>query len=136
MVGRTLSQPGPVRLALYADAAFELFVAIVLAASASTWADLFNVDQAVIWGVAGVFLLAALAVGFIAAMQIESRELVYGLAAANIVGGLALWAAWLFLRDDLDPGARWAAAAVADTFILVGLLEIFVLRRTPPRIED
>ncbi len=136
MAARAFTSPGPVRLALYADAAFELIVAVLLGAMASTWADLFNVDEAVIWAASGVFLLAAIGVGMIAVLETESRELVWALAWANIAGGLVLWAAWMILRDDLDPGARWATAAVADTFILIGLLEIFALRRSPPRLED
>jgi hypothetical protein len=136
MASRTLTRPGPVRLALYADAAFELIVAVLLGALASTWADLFNVDEAVIWIAAAVFLMAGVGVGLIAILQIESREMVYALAGANIAGGVLLWLLFLILRDDFDPGARWAIAAVADSFILIGLLEIFALRRSPARDED
>ena len=74
MASRTLTGPGPVRLALYADAAFELVVAVLLAVWASTWADLFNVEQDIIWIAAGVFLLAAVSVGLIAVLQIEVRD--------------------------------------------------------------
>ncbi|MEX0782571.1 MAG: hypothetical protein WD557_07975 [Dehalococcoidia bacterium] len=135
MAARALAAPGPVRLALYADAAFELIVAVLLAVWASTWADLFNVDEAIIWLAALVFLMAALGVGLIAVLQVEVRELVYSLAGANIAGGVVLWAFFAILRDDFDPGAQWAIAAVADSFILIGLLEILALRRSPTRDE-
>ena len=136
MASRTAPRLNPVRLALYADAAFELVVAALLAAWSSHWADLFNVDQGVIWAAAAIFLLAAVGIGLIAMLQIESRELVWALAGTNIVGGVGLWLLFLLLRDDFDDGARWAIAAVADSFILVGLLEILALRRTPARVGD
>jgi hypothetical protein len=134
MLTRTLTRLGPVRAALYVDAGFELAVAVLLVVLAPVWADLFNVDQAVIWVAAAVFLLAAVGVGLIAAMEFESRELVYALAAANIAGGLVLWLMFALMRDDFDPGAQWAVAAVADAFILIGLLEILALRRAPPSV--
>ena len=85
---------------------------------------------------AAVFLMAGVGVGLIAILQIESREMVYALAGANIAGGVLLWLLFLVLRDDFDPGARWAIAAVADSLILIGLLEIFALRRSPASDED
>lgn len=133
MTSRSVPRLHPVRLALYADAAFELIVAVLLAVLPSTWADLFNVEEAVIWAVAGAFLLAAGGIGLVAALQIESREVVWGLAAANIAGGLLLWLLFVWMRGDFDPGARWANAAVADTLILIGLLEVVALRESPPR---
>ena len=132
MVGRTRSLLSPVRLALGLDAGCELAGALVLSLASGRVADLFNVDSAYVWLAAAVFLLAAIGVASVALIDIESRELVWALAAGNIFAGIAGWLVFAAFRDELDPGGRWLLTAAADTFIVIGLLEFLALRRTPP----
>lgn len=132
MAGRTQSRLGPVHLALLVDAAFELGVALALVFAGKRLADLLNLDSGWVWLFAAVFALAAATIAVIVVTG-YSRELVWSLAAANIAGGLVLWLMFLFVRGQLDPGGRWMLAAVADSFLLVGLLEVLALWRTPVR---
>lgn len=123
----------PVRTAVLLDAAFEFVVAVALVLAGGALADAFNVDRIVMWIAAGVFLAAALAIGGPVFTAHESRDFVGILAIANIVGGVALWALLGVFWGHFEPGGRWALVAVADMFILIGILEIVALRRTPAR---
>lgn len=133
MVGRTRSLVSPVRLSLVLDAAVELVVASILVLANGSVADLLNLDSAIIWLAAAAFVLAAVGIAAIALADLESRELVWSLAAGNIFAGITGWLAFALFRGELDPGGRWLLTAAADMFIVVGLLEILALRRTPPQ---
>ncbi len=111
------------------DAALELVIAVALALWPSTLADLYNVDPAVMWVLSGVFVAAAVAIAAIALSDLENRDLVWSLAALNIVGGLVLWGVFLTVRSSFDPGGSWLIPPVANSFILIGLLEIAAVRR-------
>ncbi|HEX6030837.1 MAG TPA: hypothetical protein VFY90_05345 [Tepidiformaceae bacterium] len=123
----------PVRSALLLDAAFELVGAAMMVVAGGTFADLLNVNRIVLWIAAGVFLAAGIGIAAAVNADFESRELVWSLAVANIAGGVVLWVLLGVAWGHFEAGGRWLLGAVADMFILVGVLEIVALRRTPVR---
>ena len=131
MVGRTRSLLSPVRLALGLDAGCELAGALVLSLASGRIADLFNVDSA--YAQARRCRLLAGSDRRRVCRPYRHREPRAGLAlaAGNIFAGIAGWLVFAAFKDELDPGGRWLLTAAADTFIVIGLLEILALRRTP-----
>jgi hypothetical protein len=51
------------------------------------------------------------------------------LAFANIAGGAALWLGAMLNWDRFESEGAWLIAAIADAFVVVGLLELFALRQ-------
>lgn len=129
MIGRTRASLSPIRMSLLIDAAGELAGAVILAVAGAQLADAFSLDRAYIWLASGIFLAATVGIAGLVAVRVESRELVLGLAGSNIAAGLAGWIALILMWSAIDPGGRWVLAAAADSFILVGILELLALRR-------
>lgn len=128
MLARKLASLSPIRTSLLIDAVCELAAAVTLAVAGARIADAFNLDRAYVWLAAGIFAAATLGIGALVAARVESRELVLGLAGSNISAGLAGWIALALAWGSIDPGGRWILAAAADTFVLVGILELLVFR--------
>ncbi|MEP7215172.1 MAG: hypothetical protein ABI782_02910 [Anaerolineaceae bacterium] len=128
---RRLQPPrSPVHTAFWVDAAFE-FVAggaqLLLSDSIGRW---LNVDRALIVTSGVVFIGAALAIALFALQAHPRRGVVSALAAANLAGGAAIWFMVALRWSEFAPQGRWLAAAVADSFVAVALLEFLALRRT------
>ena len=121
---------GPIlRRVLAADAVLEAVIGVVLlglVGKPHVWLD---VDRGVTLIAAGVFLGAAIAVAVAAALPRTSAGFVRQLAFANVAGGLTLWAVLALQWDDFRTEGRWLVAAAADAFVLIGLVEVFALRR-------
>ncbi len=130
---RTSVRPGiaPVlRQILAADALVEFLVALGLCGLAGRSHEWFGVDRAVTLVASGVFLVAGFAIGFLAWFSRTRPAMVRQLAVANIAGGVVGWAALVLMWGRFEPEGRWLLSAGADAFILLGVLELFALRRT------
>lgn len=118
-----------IRKVLWADAAVELIVAIVLTGAVGRVHWWLNVERPVTLTAAAVFLAAGVAVGWLAWSASTSPALVRYLAFANIAGGAALWLGAMLNWDRFESEGAWLIAAVADAFVVIGLLELFALRQ-------
>ena len=118
-----------IRKILWADAAVETVVALVLTGVLGRVHWWLNVERPVTLIAAAIFLTAAIAVGFAARYPKTSPEFVRYLAFANIAGGAALWLGAMLNWDRFEPEGAWLIAATADAFVVLGLLELFGLRR-------
>lgn len=117
-----------VRLSMWLDAACELAGAIVLLLLAGAIANSTTIAREAAIVASGVFLAAAIVVGVMAAGGRRSSARL--LAGANIAGGALLWAVLAARWGEWDAGARWLLAAMSDSFLLIGALELVALRRT------
>ncbi len=114
---------------LWADVAFEAVAGAVLLATA-TFADRwFDLSTTIIYIVAAVFFVAAVAIVPLARAAEPSRKGVTGLAWANIAGGVLAWLALLIWWDRFESEGRWLLAFAADAFIVLGAAELIALRR-------
>lgn len=112
---------------LWADVALELAVAglcFALAGSAAAW---FGVESMVFYVVGVVF--AAAAVAIVPLARKPSTDLAVPLAWANIAGGCAAWLLLALAWGTFAAEGRWILAAVADSFIAIGVLELVAVRR-------
>ena len=119
------------RQVVWADAALELVIAVVLTGVAwrvHAWLD---VGRPVALIAAVVFAIAAVAVAWLAWSPKTKPELVRYPAFGNIAGGAAVWAVALSHWDSFQPEGRWLVSAAADAFILIGVLELLALWRQP-----
>jgi len=124
------SRPSPIlRPILWVDAAVELVVGVFLLGLVGSPHEWLDVSRSASVVASIVFLVAALAVGFLALRVESSLAYVRYLAYANIVGGVVVWLALLIRWGEFDSEGRWLASAVADMFILLGVLELLALRR-------
>lgn len=117
------------RKVLWADAAVELGIALMLTGMLGRVHWWLNVDQPVTLIAAGVFAVAAVAVAWMAWYPKTSPEWVRYVAFANIAGGAALWLGAMLNWDRFESEGAWLIAAVADAFVVLGLLELFALRQ-------
>lgn len=116
------------RKVLWADAAVELVVAILLTGVAGRVHWWLNVERPVTLIAAAIFAAAAAAVAWLAWSPKTPSAWVRYLAFANIAGGAALWLGAMLNWDRFESEGAWLIAAVADAFIVLGLLELFALR--------
>ena len=121
------------RKVLWADAAVELVVALVLTGAVGRVHWWLNVERPVTLIAAVVFFAAAFAVAWMAWSQKTAPALVRYLAFANIAGGAALWLGAMLNWDRFESEGAWLIAAIADAFVVVGLLELFALRQQAKR---
>ena len=121
------------RKILWADAAVELVVAFVLTGAVGRVHWWLNVERPVTFVAAAVFIAAAIAVGWMAWSEKTSPAAVRYLAFANIAGGAALWLGTILNWDRFESEGAWLIAAVADAFVVLGLLELFALRQETNR---
>ena len=119
----------PVHTALWIDAAFELVAGAAILGFSAPLARWLDVERSLLFIVTGIFLAAAVAVGLIALKPLPSRPLVSGLGALNLIGGLAIWCVLALTWTSIAAEGRWVGAALADSFIAVGILEFLALRR-------
>lgn len=118
------------RRVLWADAAVELVVAVALVGlttSIDTW---FGIEAPIARAGGAIFVAAAAALAIMAIAERTPATLVRIVAWTNIAGGAIAWLALLGSWSSVSPEGRWLAAAVADAFILLGVLELVVLRRS------
>lgn len=125
-----------VHSALWVDAAFELVAGAAMLTLSRQVAGWLNVDRtlAVVAGLA--FLAAAVAISVMALRQSPGRAVVSGLAALNLIGGVAVWSVVAFKWSQLSPEGRWLVSAVADSLVAVALLEFLALWRTAPTADS
>ena len=129
-VSVTRSRISPLlRKILWADAAVELLVAIILTGAIGRVHWWLDVDRPVTLIAAVGFALTAIAIAWLARSPKTSPELVGYLAFANISGGAALWLGAMLNWGRFEGEGTWLIAAVADAFIVLGLLEVFALRQ-------
>ena len=118
-----------VRKLLWADAAVEAAIALVLLGIVGRPHWWLNVEREVTVLGAAVFAVAAIAIAVAAWHRRTSAQFVEYLAFANIAGGVAVWIAAIARWSDFEPEGRWLIAAGADAFLLLGVLELVALRK-------
>jgi hypothetical protein len=121
---------GPVRLVLAADVLFELAVGATLLLLRDDAARWFGIPQAAVVAIGAIFLVTAVPIAALALQRTPDRNLVRGLASANVAGGIAGWIVFALAFGHLEPAGRWLLAAASDTAILIGAGELLALRRT------
>lgn len=112
---------------LWADVALELIVAVLCLALAGSAAGWFAVDRVVFYVAGAVFAAAALVIVPLALKP--GANLAAPLGWANIAGGCAAWVVLALAWGTFAAEGRWVLAAVADSFIAVGVLELVAVRR-------
>lgn len=112
---------------LWADVALELIVAVLCFALAGSAAGWFAVDRVVFYVAGAVFAAAAVAIVPLALKP--GANLAAPLGWANIAGGCAAWVVLALAWGTFAAEGRWVLAAVADSFIAVGVLELVAVRR-------
>jgi hypothetical protein len=126
-VFRALRNREPLTTILWADAGLEFLVALVcfaLAGPASNW---LGIPEAALYVAGVVFVVAGIAI-----IPLARKPSVVGVTAlgwANIIGGAALWVVLALAWGSVAAEGRWVLAAVADSFIVVGVAELFALRK-------
>lgn len=95
------------RKVLWADAAVELVVALVLTGAVGRVHWWLNVERPVTLIAAVVFFAAAFAVAWMAWSQKTAPALVRYLAFANIAGGAALWLGAMLNWDRFESEGAW-----------------------------
>ena len=129
MLDETRGQAPLLNRVLWADVAIEALIGLVLLATATVADRWFDVGTGVLYLLAAVFLIAAVAIVPLARAGSPSRPQVTGLAWANIVGGLAGWLVLLVRWDYFEPEGRWLLMFAADAFLALGVAELIALRR-------
>lgn len=125
---KSLRSRSPLSMVLWADVSLELVVAglcFALAGAASHWFDL---EQGTLYVAGAVFLVAGVAL--IPLARKPAASTVTPLAWANIIGGGAAWLVLVIAWSSFEPEGRWVLAAIADSFIAIGALELVALRRS------
>jgi len=80
-----------------------------------------------LFGIAAAFGVAAVAIVPIARQP--RAQLVKVLAWGNTLGGAVLWGALAFYWTKWTPESRGMLAVVADGFVILGVIELFAVRR-------
>ena len=124
---RGLSRARILRAVLFADAAFEFAVAVLLFAATSRVASWLDVERPVVLTVAVVFLVAGF--GLLALAWRPERQHVWSLAVVNVAFGLAGWLWLAFEWERFATDGRYVLGAVCDAAILVGIAEWFAVRQ-------
>ncbi len=115
---------------LWADVVIEALIGLVLLATATLAGRWFDVNAGVLFLLAAIFFLAAVAIVPLARTGSPSRFHVTGLAWANIAGGAAGWLVLLIRWDYFEPEGRWLLMFAADAFLALGAAELIALRQT------
>lgn len=124
-------QPPLLRRVLRADVAVEALIGLALLGSATLADRWFDVSTGVLYLLAAIFLIAAVAIVPLARAEAPSRLQVTGLAWANIAGGVVGWLVLLVRWDYFEPEGRWLLLFAADAFLALGAAELIALRRAP-----
>ncbi len=117
------------RRILIVDAGFEFVVAAVLAGVIGRAHWWLNVERSVVVSGAGLLAVAGVILTVAAFHRHTSERFVRSVAFANVVGSLAIWAAAAMNWSQFEPGGHWLVAFVADGCLVLGALELIVLRR-------
>ena len=112
---------------LWADVAFECAVAVLALIIATTGADALGFSRIWLFGIAAAFAAAAIAIVPIARQP--RTAIVAALAWGNMLGGVVLWCVLTFYWATWTPEARWLVAGIADGFVVLGVLELVLVRR-------
>ncbi|GMV84550.1 MAG: hypothetical protein AMXMBFR80_04080 [Dehalococcoidia bacterium] len=124
-------QPPLLRRVLRADVAVEALIGLALLGTATLADRWFDVSTGVLYLLAAIFLIAAVAIVPLARAEAPSRLQVTGLAWANIAGGVVGWLVLLVRWDYFEPEGRWLLLFAADAFLALGAAELIALRRAP-----
>jgi len=124
----SLRSRSPLSTVLWVDVTLELVVAALCFALAPTAADWFGLETGTLYVAGVVFLVAGIALIPLARKPAPST--VAPLAWANIIGGAVAWLVLMLAWSSFEPEGRWVLAAIADSFIAIGALEHFALRRS------
>ena len=124
-------QPPLLRRVLRADVAVEALIGLALLGSATLADRWFDVSTGVLYLLAAIFLIAAVAIVPLARAEAPSRLQVTGLAWANIAVGVVGWLVLLVRWDYFEPEGRWLLLFAADAFLALGAAELIALRRAP-----
>lgn len=122
-------QPPLLQRVLWADVAVEAFIGLVLLATATLADRWFYVSTWVLYLLAAIFFIAAVAIVPLARAESPSRPGVVGLAWANIAGGVLGWLVLLVRWDYFEPEGRWLLMFAADAFLALGAAELIAVRR-------
>ncbi len=114
---------------LWVDVAIEALIGLALLATATFAGRWFDVGAGVLYLLAAIFLLAAVAIVPLARAESPSRPNVTALAWANIAGGVAGWLVLLIRWDYFEPEGRWLLMFAADAFLALGAAELIALRQ-------
>lgn len=123
----SLRSRSPLSSVLWADVVLELVVAALCFGLASTAARWFGLETGTLYVAGVVFLVAGVAL--IPLARKPAASTVTPLAWANIIGGGAAWLVLVIAWSSFEPEGRWVLAAIADSFIAIGALELLALRR-------
>ncbi|MEO8540835.1 MAG: hypothetical protein ABI577_13930 [bacterium] len=117
------------RRLLLVDAGFEAVAAVLLSGLVGRAHWWLNVEKSVT--LSGAIVFAVVAIGLAAASFAKATDerFLRGLAFANIGGGLAIWVAAGLKWSQFEPGGHWLVAFIADGCLLLGVLQVLVLRR-------
>lgn len=121
-----------VRRLLLVDAVFEFVIAAVLAGVIGRAHFWLNVDRSVVLTAAALLAVVGVVLAVAAFHRAATNSFVQNVAFANIVGGLAIWAAAGLNWSQFEPGGHWLVAFIADGCIVLGVLELIALRKTSP----
>jgi hypothetical protein len=112
---------------LWADVAFELVVCVTALALTMTDSGWLGISHAWLCGIAAAFGAASLAIVPIACTPHVSVVTLLGWA--NLLGGIAGWLALALYWAHCTIAARWMLAAVMDGFVVLGSVELILVRR-------
>lgn len=129
---RTRALSPVARRLLFADAAFEVFVALALSGALGRAHWWLNVERPVTMVAAFVFLAAALVLLGAGLNRATPQSVLRPLAFANLAAGAAIWVGAIITWSRFEPEGHWLVGAVADGFLALGLLEYLALRREAP----
>ena len=116
--------------AIVADLAFWTIAGALAAAVSAPIGDLIDVRP--LWFAMGAAGLAAVSVASLLGlnrMRPVSRQLVWGFAIGNLVLAPMVWLTALLGWLPLSSFANWGLAACADAMFLLGLYQLYALRR-------
>lgn len=115
-----------------ADLGFWTTAGILAALLCVPIGDLIGVQP--LWVAAGAAGLAAVSAGlFVGLTRLRpvSRQLVWGFAVGNLAAAPVVWLAALLAWLPLTPGGNWGLAACADAMLVLGLYQLYLLRKSP-----
>jgi hypothetical protein len=120
------------RRLLFADAAFEGFVALALSGALGRAHWWLNVERPVTIIAACVFLAAAAILLGAGLSRATPQSVLRPLAFGNLAAGAAIWVGAVITWSRFEPEGRWLIGAIADGFLALGLLEYLAIRREAP----
>jgi len=121
-----------VRRLLWADVVAEVVIAFLLSGILGSPHEWLDVSALATYVATGVFLVGGAAIAVAAWRPSTSRDFVQQLGLANVIGGAAVWTIGLVFWGRFSVEGRTLVAAIGDTLILIGILELVALWRTNP----